>query len=281
LGPGYASDPDIRGQTSDEWTLGYARRLGSSHELSVRVGRRSLREAVVNGADTTFAFIWGNPGLGRLSQFPHPQRTYDALELTLQRTGPGATWYQLSYILSRTRGNFPGIYPTDWQIPATSEFGPVYVSPSQWVNSSGLLPNDRTHLFKAYGAHQFRFGLDVGASLLIASGTPLTEYGGLPDLPSPFFGIASPRGTGGRTPATWDLGIRAAYDIPVAGGVARPRVLLDLQHVGSPRAAVAYDQRHYTCVDATGNQSCPNPSYGRVTLYQPPMTARLGIVVGF
>lgn len=281
-GPGSEGDADIRGQTSDEWSVGYGRSLGRSRALSVRLVRRSLRDAVVNGADTTFAFIWGNPGRGRLSHFPHPERRYDALELTLERTATGATWYRLSYVLSRTRGNFPGIYPSDWRIPATSEAGPLYVAPSQWVNGSGLLPNDRTHLFKAHGAHRFRFGLDVGASLLIASGTPRTDYGALPDLPPPFFGIASQRGTAGRTPAIWDLGVRAAYAIPVTrSGAIHPRVLLDLLHVGSPRAAVASNQQRYTCLDANGNQSCPNANYGRVTQYQPPMTARLGFVAAF
>jgi len=247
----------------------------------VRAVRRSLREAVANALDTTFVPIWGNPGRGRLSHFTRPERTYDALEVTIRSTGSRATWYQLSYVLSRTHGNFPGIYPSDWRLPATSEYGPLYAFQSQWVNASGLLPNDRTHLFKAYGAHHFRFGLDAGASLLIASGTPRTEFGAIPEG-APFFGFASPRGTAGRTPTIWDLGVRAAYDIRVAGMSAlRPQVLVDVQHVGSPRAAVAHEQQRYTCLDANGNQSCPNPSYGQVTHYQPPMSARLGIVVGF
>ncbi len=283
FGSGYASDPRIRGQTSDEWTVGYGRRVGRTLTLSVRAVRRSLRDAVSNGADTTFTFVWGNPGRGRLSQFPRPTRTHDALELTLLHAGVGSTWYQLSYVLSRTRGNFPGIYLSDWGFrDVPSEFSPLYVFASQWRNASGLLPNDRTHLFKAYGGHRFQLGLDVGASLLVASGTPRTDYGAIPEAPGPFFGIASPRGSAGRTPTIWDLGIRAAYDIPVARrGAVRSRVLLDLLHVGSPRAAVAHDQQRYTCLDANGNQSCPNASYGAVTQYQPPMTGRLGFAVAF
>ncbi len=277
---GSAADPDLRGQTSDEWSVGYRRRLRMSLGLTVRALRRSIRDAVANGADTTFAFVWGNPGRGWLSQFPRTQRTYDAIEVTLERAEPGTTWYQLSYVLSRTHGNFPGIYLSDWMIPATSESGPAYVFASQWDNSTGLLPNDRTHVFKAHGGHQYRFGLTVGASLLIASGTPRTEYGAVAAGP-PFFGFASPRGGAGRTPTIWDLGIRAAYAIPLERSAIAPRVLLDLQHVGSPRAAVSYDQQHYTCLDASGNQSCPNAGYGRVTQYQPPMTARVGLVVAF
>jgi hypothetical protein len=207
------------------------------------------------------------------------------LQLALERSGPGATRYYLSYVLSRTRGNYTGLYITDWapDFPAPSSAGPIYGFPSQHVGGTGLLPNDRTHLFKAQGSHQLPFGLGVGASLLIASGTPRTEYGAIAEIPFlPWRGLASRRGTAGRTPAIWDLGLRVTYDLEVSRLAAvRPRVLLDLQHVGSPRAAVSYDQQRYTCLDANGNQSCPNPNYGRVTQYQPAMTARMGVVVGF
>jgi hypothetical protein len=58
-------------------------------------------------------------------------------------------------------------------------------------------------------------------------------------------------------------------------------LLLDLEHVGSPRIPVDYDQVRFTCLDTAGNQACPNAGYGRVIQYQPPMTARLGIEARF
>jgi len=33
--------------------------------------------------------------------------------------------------------------------------------------------------------------------------------------------------------------------------------------------------------DASGNQIAPNPTYGQVKLYQPPMSMRLGMEVNF
>jgi hypothetical protein len=56
---------------------------------------------------------------------------------------------------------------------------------------------------------------------------------------------------------------------------------VDLEHIGSPRTPVDYDQIRFTCLDSSGNQACPNAGYGRVIQYQPPMTARIGLDAGF
>ena len=55
-----------------------------------------------------------------------------------------------------------------------------------------------------------------------------------------------------------------------------PRLLLDIFNVGSPRQALLYDQRHYL----DNAQTSVNPNYA-VTRYQPPMSARVGVVVDF
>jgi hypothetical protein len=184
-------------------------------------------------------------------------------------------------VLSRTHGNYPGLYGSDWRLDF-AHFGPLYFVPEQQLNGTGLLPNDRTHVLKLFGSQQVGSRLALGASFLFASGTPLSEYGGIPGLPPPFRGLARPRGTSGRTPAIWDFGLRAAYDLPSPfRSGTRTRILLDLEHIGSPRKAVDFDQIHFTCLDSGGNQSCPNAGFGRVVQYQPPMTARVGVEAGF
>jgi len=116
----------------------------------------------------------------------------------------------------------------------------------------------------------------VGTSARLASGTPLSEYGTGPF--SPYYTFVGARGTAGRTPTTWNLDLRFAYDVPVArGSRVRPRVLLDVFNVGNQRRPVLHDQRHYT----TPDQSGVNPNYGAVTQYQAPLSARLGFVLNF
>lgn len=280
-GIGSPVDPGLRGQAVDAWGVGYNRRLRGGVSVSLLAMRRSLRRALQAGLDTLGVYIWGNPGQGAMAHFPKATRTYDALEATLERNGTDPWWFRVSYVLSRTRGNFPGLYGSDWRLGFTNGPGPMFILPEQHANGTGLLPNDRTHLLKFFGARDLSRRLSAGASLLVASGTPLSEYGGI-SIPAPFRGFSSQRGTSGRTPTIWDLGIRASYRVPVGSDADfRARLVLDLQHLGSPRKVVDRDQWHYTCLDQSGNQSCPNAGYGRVLQYQPPMMARVGVLVDF
>jgi hypothetical protein len=82
----------------------------------------------------------------------------------------------------------------------------------------------------------------------------------------------------GRTPTIWSLDLHAEYNLPVALTTRlRPRVLLDVFNLGSPRKVLFYEQLHYLDNGLTQ----VNPNYGAVTRYQAPMSARLGMVVGF
>jgi carboxypeptidase family protein/TonB-dependent receptor-like protein len=279
---GFPSDGTLRGETADEWVIGYGRQLTGRLELSVRAVRRAHRDAVQVGSDTLGSQLWGNLGRGALAHFPHPRRTYQALEFSLERAaGPRSPWVKVSYVLSRTYGNYPGLYGSDWRLDF-AHFGPMYFVPEQQLNGTGLLPNDRTHLLKLFGSQRFGSHLVLGASFLLASGTPRSEYGAIPGFPPPFRGLSRQRGTVGRTPTIWDLGIRGSYEVPVPlGSGTRARLLVDIEHVGSPQTPVDYDQIRFTCLDSSGNQACPNAGYGRVIQYQPPMTARIGLEAGF
>jgi hypothetical protein len=281
-GGGLTADGTLRGETADEWALGYGRRLSGRFDLGVRAVRRSHRDAVQAGRDVAGTVRWGNPGLGSLEHFPRPHRTYYALELVIEHAGGSRSpWLRVSYVLSRTHGNYPGLYGSDWRLDF-AHFGPLYFVPEQHLNGTGLLPNDRTHVLKLFGSQPIGSRLTVGGTFLLASGTPLSEYGALSMVPPPFRVLVRPRGTSGRTSMIWDLGVRVAYEpLTPWSTSARTRVLLDIEHIGSPRDAVDFDQIRFTCVDAGGNQSCPNAGYGRAIYYQPPMTARLGIEAGF
>jgi hypothetical protein len=279
---GFSGDGTLRGETGDEYALGYDRKVTSGLTLSVRAVRRVHRDAVQFGIDTLGVRLMGNPGRGALAHFPRPRRTYHALELTVERPAEGRSpWFRVSYVLSRTRGNYTGLYGSDWSLDF-GHVGPLYFTPEQHENGTGLLPNDRPHVLKGFGAQRIGSHLSLGASVLLASGTPLSEYGAVSGFGPPFRKLVRQRGTGGRTPTIWDLGLRAAFELPspVRSGI-RTRVLLDLEHIGSPRNRVDHDQVHYTCIDEQGQQSCPNAGYRRVIQYQPPMRASIGIEAGF
>ena len=272
-GNGDAVDDDIRATSVAQWSLGYARRIGDAVTFTVTGERRVLNEHVT-GAGNNGNPTWGNPGRGALSAFPRPNRTYNALHVGLRQLDSEATWWQLGYTLSRTRGNFPGVYNSDIH-GASPHYGPDFELSAAWQNATGPLPNDRTHVLKAYGSRALKYGITVGGSMIAASGTPLSEFftdGGI-------LYFAQPRGTAGRTPWIWDVALRGSYVVPARLGGSRSQLIVDLQHLGNPGRAVDFDQLRYSCLahDAT----CENAAYGRPIQYQPPMTARLGLEITF
>jgi hypothetical protein len=83
-------------------------------------------------------------------------------------------------------------------------------------------------------------------------------------------------------PSIWDLSVRLLFDVPsdLFQG-PRPRLILDVYHIGSPSTVVQQDQTKYLSVDDNGNQSSPNNAYGLPMRFQPPMSMRLGLEVSF
>ena len=70
------------------------------------------------------------------------------------------------------------------------------------------------------------------------------------------------------------------YELNFEPGI-QPRLILDLFHIASQREPVDLDQRKYFGIDENGNPINPNPTYGEAYRYQPSMSLRLGLEVGF
>lgn len=146
-------------------------------------------------------------------------------------------------------------------------------------NSTGLLPNDRTHVAKGSLSRALAFGTQLGVFGTWQSGTPTSQFGTGP-FGFPVFIV--PRGTAGRTPGVWDLGLRVSHGTPwLPGRLARGSLLLDVLHIGNPPTTVRLEQQKYRSVSDAGVPSEPNEAYGKPLLFQPPMSARLGFEVRF
>ena len=267
----------LKGQYFDEFNLGYERLLGKNIHISVQGIYRILREAI----DDAFVlseqrFRTGNPGRGILSDFPKPRRDYKALVFSIERRNNEHFNFQASYVLSRDYGNYEGLFdaiahgafPNQNSISDNPFFAPV--------NTTGLLPNDRTHLFKFSGSYSFDFGFTMGITFTAQSGTPLsnlwdTGYG---------ISLLSPRGSSGRTPSLWDLNARFIYQISFLN-FYNARLILDIFHIASRQKPVDINQFHYYSTDDNGNPLSLIPDYGKPYRYQQPMSFRLGMEVNF
>lgn len=292
-GPANAGVEDLVGEHFDEFTAGYERKLGDQVKLGIR-GMHRILGGVVAAAfrPETNQGVFGNIGKGTLSFLPEPKRTYTALEFTIERVG-SPLHLQASYVLSRTYGNYSGGYnlTQGFAFPGVPTELEVL---EQTVNSTGLLSNDRTHVFKLFGSYAFDVGLTAGTFFTVQSGTPLNEFGSSTFIFRPIFLVE--RGSAGRTPTIWDLNIRLVYDLARASSL-RGRVVVDVQHIGSPRTTVFTDQFRFIdpsfdptqfSLDAETRwqelvalQAAANPNFGAALGHQPPMTVRLGYEVEF
>jgi len=274
-----AASPDLLGQAYDQFGIGFERRLGAEYKVGARGTYRILRWVIEDGfapGDTLDRM--GNPGRELLATMPRARQRYAAVEVSVERATPGSIYLLASYVLSRNVGNYTGLHATDMNFPQPNS-GSTYDVPDAMANAYGLLPNDRTQVFKA--AASYRFGAaTLGGFLTIASGTPLSE-GGSSAYGAAYWTFIRPRGSAGRTPTIWSLDLHGACDLPVARGIrVRPKLLIDFFNVGSPRRPVLYEQRRFVLADTTDPASV-NPNYRAVTSYQPPMSARVGLVVDF
>ncbi|MFA5831859.1 MAG: TonB-dependent receptor [Bacteroidota bacterium] len=265
--------PDLRGQFFDGISLGYERVIG----MNIRVGVQGVVKKLGDAVDNVFLIDsarhqFGNLGSGILSEWPKATREYTALIFTIQRHNDEHVNFLASYVLSRDRGNYEGLFDAFNHNGFPHQNVTFNDLNTARVNATGLVPNDRTHVFKFSGSYRFPFGMTTGISFIAQSGTPLSEYA-YSDYGIRFL---SPRGSQGRTPSIWDLNARLIYKIPYSSFVDT-RLILDLFHIASQRKPVDINQARYRYADPAGNVRSPNSTYGKAYRYQPPMSGRLGV----
>jgi hypothetical protein len=273
----YSEVDGLEGQYYDEFTLGYEIQFRQTYKAGITGSYRILQQGIEDSyIESEDDFLYGNPGSGALAEFPKMNREYQSIAITFERNGGRHFNFISSYVLSQNEGNYPGLFNSDYGIPFPNVTA-GYDLLENLVDSDGLLPNDRTHVFKFAGSYRWDFGLMLGSTFTWASGTPKSVFTASSWGPW-YYNFLEPRGTDGRTPSIWDLNFRLAYDIPFHGNSGkRTRLLLDLFHIGNPRKATAYDQLAFYGMDGEGNPTDPNLYYGTPVSYQPPMSVRLGI----
>lgn len=251
----------------DEFILGFQMDLGNSWSAGTRIVHREVKsgmddfcgvQAFQNWADdnghTNFdvgslasCFIL-NPGKdvgialdlegdGNLTNvtipssyfgLPKYQRSYNAVEIFFEKATD--KWsLQGSYTWSQSYGNVEGYVNSSLEqddAGLTQDFDfPVFED-----GANGYLPNDRRHVFKAFGSYQLNDEWSLGGNFVLSSGRPVNCLGFAPvgdDLDSgslAFYGSSSfyckqsddsvvlgRRGQEGRTPWTWVMDASVTY----------------------------------------------------------------------
>jgi carboxypeptidase family protein/TonB-dependent receptor-like protein len=224
-------DPNLKPMKQRMIDLGYEYSIGPSLVASARYTDRRLLQViedigyvspdgeVYNIANPGFGTVanaqnwlnWMGPGIPTT---PKAVRDYDAVEFRLDKRFSKSYQFSFSYTYSRLYGNFSGLASTD---EAGGFFGtgpgrdnpnnsryfdqPWIYGNSQGKNVQGLLPTDRPHTFKFFGAYTLKTRLGsttFSPYFQMYSGTPMTTEAQVIDTQGWVF--MNGRGDLGRSP---------------------------------------------------------------------------------
>ena len=272
--PRQVAAQNMKGNYQDEFAFGMEAALSKDINVGAKFTYRALKTAIDDHCDPRPFHAWAvkngvddsnfgyncalfNPGRantftldidgdGKLETInlsaadlgiPKVKRKYIALDLFVEYPFDGKYWGKVNYTWSKNTGNTEGQLLSDigqGDVATTQAFD----FPEFSVNGDGLLPNDRTHQLKAFGAYQVTPEFGIGGNLLVASGRPKNCIGNAPDQPAlppadpnaPFVpggpvtnysgygsayffcnGAASQRGSQGRLPPDIRFDFNASY----------------------------------------------------------------------
>jgi outer membrane receptor for ferrienterochelin and colicin len=217
--------------------------------------------------------------------YPTPDRTYKAIELSMEKAFDGVWGARFSYVWSQSKGNYEGALKSDngQTDPGLSQ---DFDQPGLTDNSYGFLPNHREHSFKAFGNWQATPNLNIGANLIIQSprkfgcqGVHPTDAFAQAYGPASWFcgGVATPRGESFESDWLKNLDLTFSYDLGE---------MLNLPGEGlTVRADIfnVFDFQSEQDFNEFGDLALgsPDPNYGRVQAYQAPRNVRFSIAYRF
>jgi len=202
----------------------------------------------------------------------------------------GGIHYTWSYLW----GNFSGLASSDeWGRTDPNlelAFDSWFLHYDQNMNeSTGKLPTDRPHQIKVYGSYTFDFGLTVGLSSFVMSGTPVSRRMRLSGLYT-YYPLG--RFSDGRTPLLTRTDLYLEYNLKFGGkyGLQLNANISNLfNHKISQRRWEFYNQQSTDLQDSEilagfdYQEVCAqqgvllDPQFLKPSAYTPPIDIRLGI----
>jgi outer membrane receptor protein involved in Fe transport len=248
---GEPTQPGLKGQYSDEYSLGFEFQPIQDLAVGAKYVYRTLGRVVEDGgalnADGDLEYFIFNPGTDfvnpangqLLINEDVPKRYYKGVILTAQKRFNNKLQFIASYTWSKLEGNYDGVFQT-----STTQLDPninsAFDYPEFFVNTYGYLSNDRRHVVKVDGSYITPFRLTVGLSAFYYDGTPLNQYG-FNNAYRNYELYLVRRGSVGRTPDIYDADLHLGYSIPV--GPVSISLGADVFNVLNQQRVLAQDQR--------------------------------------
>jgi hypothetical protein len=200
---------------------------------------------------------------------PTAKRKYDAVDVTWERRFANRWFASANYTISRLWGNYAGIansdeirtpttgsgYGFDQQQsvgvarPGGNETRAWDVDELLWdahgnLDVTGLLPTDRTHVFKVFGSYLLPFGTNIGFFEYVGSGTPLST---ILDTANRADVFPNGRGDMGRTPMLSRTDALVSHEVRMGGRALRAELnMLNLFNQKTTRHQFTWINRGFT-----------------------------------
>jgi len=223
--------------------------------------------------------------------FPTADRTYKAVEFSLEKPFDGVWGGRFSYVWSETKGNYEGALKSDngQTDPGLSQ---DFDAPGLMDNSYGFLPNHRAHTFKAFGNWQATPALNIGANLVVQSPRQFGCIGVHPsDVFASFYGasswfcngVATPRGSQFEGEWLKSVDMTFAYDLAEVFDLPGDSLVLraDVFNIFDFATAQDFNETGEFDIGNYPGPGAPDPNYGKVTRYQTPRHVRLSLAYRF
>ena len=300
-------DPDAELSYADEIIIGLEREIAPFVVVGVNHLHRQLGRTLEDVQDTSYVAQLEGAGFGEYiitnpepPLFPKPKRNYDSVTFKVEKRMHNDWQMLASYTWSRLWGNYEGHFrrdngQSDPYITSMFDF-PYLLDPQVWgyTSASGTLPSDRPHVFNIYGSYRLKNGLDIGLSLKVQSGIPITKLGYNYIYASESEILLEERGESGRTPTTRNLGLHLEYPItlPLSAsglGIKAVDVSVDIFNVLNEQRAVYVDNMYEIGGSVKGAPyspeepcpSCLNPDFGTAYSFQGPRAFRFALQARF
>jgi outer membrane receptor for ferrienterochelin and colicin len=223
--------------------------------------------------------------------YPSPDRTYKAVEFSVERDFDGVFGGRFSYTWSENEGNYEGALKSDngQTDPGLSQ---DFDQPGLTDGSFGYLPNHRAHSFKFFGNWSPTPNLNIGANVLIQSPRQFGCIGVHPtDLFASFYGASSwfcngvPTPRGSQFESTWfkNVDLTFSYDLREVLNVPGDSLVLraDVFNVFDFQSQTDYNEFGEIDNGSYPGPGAADPNYRQVSGYQAPRSVRFSLAYRF
>jgi hypothetical protein len=227
--------------------------------------------------------------------YPKGERTYDAVDVTVEREWDEKWYLSLGYTWSESKGNYEGVVKSENNqddAGLTQDFD----QPGLTDGAYGPTPNDREHRFKGRVSYALNDQFMVAAAVYLEAPR---QMGCIGEHPSDYFawfygagswfcnGESTPRGSQMET--DWRRQVDASFiwtpdfSMPGDGELVLRMDVFNLLDAGGVADRWEFGDIGFTSDLAFGGSTLPesDPDYSKPTNYQPPRSVRFGFSYNF